>query len=208
LANAEADKEGLHRRVSRLRAAGSTSDVVLWRFVQAFGGSVVPTVVQAMVRDLYDRKQSARILSLNMLVTDAAPIAAALRFGVNMLGMMTSTFINSRIVVRRGGDCVLHIACLIGAAGSLVLLATGVSGVPIDAGVWCAAAGAAASAMAGGRSAAFRSALPTGYERHSALRPMVPGLDVKALHDSSSPGKEESTAARAQNRRSNLSGKD
>jgi hypothetical protein len=26
-------------------------------------------VVQAMVRDLYDRNQSARILSLNMLVT-------------------------------------------------------------------------------------------------------------------------------------------
>jgi MFS transporter, DHA1 family, multidrug resistance protein len=46
--------------------ATSMSDVVLWRFVQAFGGSVVPTVVQAMVRDLYDRNQSARILSLNM----------------------------------------------------------------------------------------------------------------------------------------------
>src|SRR5271170_5116451 len=30
--------------------ATSMSDVVLWRFVQAFGGSVVPTVVQAMVR--------------------------------------------------------------------------------------------------------------------------------------------------------------
>ena len=59
------------------------SDVVLWRFVQAFGGSVVPTVVQAIVRDLYDRNQSARILSLNMLVTASAPIVAPAR---NLLG--------------------------------------------------------------------------------------------------------------------------
>jgi DHA1 family bicyclomycin/chloramphenicol resistance-like MFS transporter len=49
--------------------ATTMSAIVFWRFVQAFGGSVVPMVVQAMVRDLYDRNQSARILSLNMLVT-------------------------------------------------------------------------------------------------------------------------------------------
>jgi DHA1 family bicyclomycin/chloramphenicol resistance-like MFS transporter len=208
--------------------ATSMSDVVLWRFVQAFGGSVVPTVVQAMVRDLYDRNQSARILSLNMLVTASAPIVAPLiggqvllwfdwrtifwvlvgfglvslfaafalpetlgssrrneahplamalgyfelfhstrylgyvacstlyfcclfafiagspfvyieyfgvppqyygfLFGVNVLGMIASTFINSRIVVQRGGDRLLRMACVIGAAGGLILLATGVSG--------------------------------------------------------------------------------
>jgi DHA1 family bicyclomycin/chloramphenicol resistance-like MFS transporter len=208
--------------------ATTMSDVVLWRFVQAFGGSVVPTVVQAMVRDLYDRNQSARILSLNMLVTASAPIVAPLiggqvllwfdwraifwvlvgfglisllaafalpetlgssrrnevhpltmvlgyfeffrsvryvgyvacstlyfcclfafiagspfvyieyfgvppqyygfLFGVNMLGMIASTFINSRIVVQYGGDRLLRIACVIGASGGLILLATGVSG--------------------------------------------------------------------------------
>src|SRR5580693_141419 len=208
--------------------ATSISDVVLWRFVQAFGGSVVPTVVQAMVRDLYDRNQSARILSLNMLVTASAPVVAPLiggqvllwfdwraifwvlvgfglvsllaasalpetlgtsrrnevhplamvlgyfeflrsaryvgyvacstlyfcclfafiagspfvyieyfgvppqyygfLFGVNMLGMIASTFINSRIVMQHGGDRLLRIACVIGAAGGLILLATGVSG--------------------------------------------------------------------------------
>jgi DHA1 family bicyclomycin/chloramphenicol resistance-like MFS transporter len=208
--------------------ATSISDVVLWRFVQAFGGSVVPTVVQAMVRDLYDRNRSARILSLNMLVTASAPVIAPLiggqvllwfdwraifwvlvgfglvsllaasalpetlgtsrrsevhplamvlgyfeffrsvryigyvacstlyfcclfafiagspfvyieyfgvppqyygfLFGVNMLGMIASTFINSRIVMRYGGDRLLRIACVIGAAGGLILLATGVSG--------------------------------------------------------------------------------
>jgi DHA1 family bicyclomycin/chloramphenicol resistance-like MFS transporter len=208
--------------------ATSMSDVVLWRFVQAFGGSVAPTVVQAMVRDLYDRNQSARILSLNMLVTASAPIVAPLiggqvllwfdwraifwvlvgfglisllatfalpetlgssrrneanplamvlgyfeffrsvryvgyvacstlyfcclfafiagspfvyieyfgvppqyygfLFGVNVLGMIASTFINSRIVVQRGGDRLLRIACVIGAAGGLIMLATGLRG--------------------------------------------------------------------------------
>jgi MFS transporter, DHA1 family, multidrug resistance protein len=208
--------------------ATSMSDVVLWRFVQAFGGSVVPTVVQAMVRDLYDRNQSARILSLNMLVTASAPIVAPLiggqvllwfdwraifwvlvgfglislfaafalpetlgssrrneahplamvlgyfelfhsvrylgyvacstlyfcclfafiagspfvyieyfgvppqyygfLFGVNVLGMIASTFINSRVVVQHGGDRLLRMACVIGAAGGLILLATGLSG--------------------------------------------------------------------------------
>src|SRR5271156_2090691 len=209
--------------------ADSMLAIVLWRFVQAFGGSVVPSVVQAMVRDLYDRNQSARILSLNMLVTASAPVVAPLiggqvllwldwraifwvlvgfglvallaalalpetlgqarrneahplamlvgyfemlrsgryvgyvvcstfyfcclfafiagspfvyieyfgvppqyygfLFGVNMLGMIATTFINSRIVVRRGADRILRIACWIGAAGAVVLLATGLRGV-------------------------------------------------------------------------------
>jgi DHA1 family bicyclomycin/chloramphenicol resistance-like MFS transporter len=209
--------------------ATSMTTIVFWRFVQAFGGSVVPAVVQAMVRDLYDRDQSARILSLNMLVTASAPVIAPLiggqvllwfdwraifwvlvvfgvvslgaalalpetlaasrrnkahpvamllgyfkffrsiryigyvacstfyfcclfafiagspfvyidyfsippqyygfLFGVNMLGMIASTFVNSRIVVQRGSDHLLRVACLIGAFGGLALLVTGLSGV-------------------------------------------------------------------------------
>ena len=205
--------------------ATTMSAIVFWRFVQAFGGSVVPMVVQAMVRDLYDRNQSARILSLNMLVTASAPVVAPLiggqvllwldwraifwvlvgfgvlsllaalalpetlaqsrrnearplamllgyfelfrsrrylgyvtcstfyfcclfafiagspfvyieyfgvppqyygfLFGVNMIGMITTSFVNSRIVVRHGAARLLRIACAIGAAASLVLLATG-----------------------------------------------------------------------------------
>jgi len=188
--------------------------------------------VQAMVRDLYDRNQGARVLSLNMLVTASAPVVAPLiggqvllwldwraifwvlvgfglvallaalalpetlgqarrneahplamlvgyfemlrsgryvgyvvcstfyfcclfafiagspfvyieyfgvppqyygfLFGVNMLGMIATTFINSRIVVRRGADRILRIACWIGAAGAVVLLATGLRGVGGD----------------------------------------------------------------------------
>ena len=46
-------------------------------------------------------------------------------FGVNMLGMIATTFVNSRIVVRRGADRLLRIACWIGAAGGVVLLGDG-----------------------------------------------------------------------------------
>ena len=65
--------------------ASTMPDLILWRFVQAFGGSIVPTLVQAMVRDLYDRDQSARILSLNMLVTASAPVVAPLIGGQVLL---------------------------------------------------------------------------------------------------------------------------
>ena len=65
--------------------SATMSAIVFWRFVQAFGGSVVPTVVQAMVRDLYDRNQSARVLSLNMLVTASAPVIAPLLGGQVLL---------------------------------------------------------------------------------------------------------------------------
>jgi DHA1 family bicyclomycin/chloramphenicol resistance-like MFS transporter len=46
-------------------------------------------------------------------------------FGVNMLGMIASTFVNSRIVVRRGSDHLLRVACVIGASGGVALLLTG-----------------------------------------------------------------------------------
>jgi MFS transporter, DHA1 family, multidrug resistance protein len=215
--------------------ADSMTTIVLLRFIQALGGSVVPPAVQAMVRDLYDRDQSARILSLNMLVTAAAPIVApliggqvllfadwraifwvlvafgilsigatlilpetlapsrrhdahpvamllgyaelfrnsryvgyvacstfyfcclfafiagspfvyieyfgvppqyyGLLFGVNMLGMIAATSINSRIVVRRGADRLLLIACSIGAAAGIVLLVTGLGGLGGIAGI-------------------------------------------------------------------------
>ena len=206
-------------------SAASMSTIIFWRFIQALGGSVVPTAVQAMVRDLYDRNQSARVLSLNMVVTASAPIIAPLiggqvllwfdwraifwvlvifgvvslcaafalpetlaasrrnetlpvamllgyfqflrsiryigyvgcsafyfcclfafiagspfvyidyfgippqyygfLFGVNMLGMIASTYVNSRIVVQRGSDHLLRIACMIGALGGFALLFTG-----------------------------------------------------------------------------------
>jgi len=209
--------------------------IVLWRFVQAFGGSVVPSTVQAMVRDLYARDESARVLSLNLMVTASAPVVAPLiggqvllfadwraifwvlvafgivsflatlllpetlnasrrtevhpvamllgyfalfrnrayvgyvacstfyfcclfafiagspfvyieyfgvppqyygfLFGVNMIGMIAATYVNSRIVVRYGSDRLLRLACSTGAAGGVVLLATGLSGFGGVAGI-------------------------------------------------------------------------
>jgi MFS transporter, DHA1 family, multidrug resistance protein len=206
--------------------ATSMTAMVVWRFLQACGGSAVPMIVQAMVRDLYGRNESARILSLNMLVTASAPVVAPLiggqvllwfdwraiflvlvafgvvaltaalllpetldpsrrskanplamltgyfrllrapryvgyvacstfyffclfafiagspfvyieyfgvppqyygfLFGVNMIGMIAMSYINSRIVVRYGADRLLRLACAAGAAFSLVLLVTGI----------------------------------------------------------------------------------
>jgi len=208
--------------------APSISAVIFWRFMQALGGCAVPVLVQAMVRDLFDRNEGARILSLNLLVMGAAPIAAPLiggqivlwfdwrwifwvlacygvlallgaiwlpetlsparrhrvhplmmmlgyvalfrdrrylgyafcaaffycglfaflagspfvyiehfgikpqyygfLFGLNIVGMMLASFINARIVLRRGPDRLLRIGCAIGAAGALVLAITGTAG--------------------------------------------------------------------------------
>ncbi len=58
---------------------------MVWRFLQAFGGCAVPMIVQAMVRDLYDRNEGARIFSLNMLVSASAPIVAPLIGGQVLL---------------------------------------------------------------------------------------------------------------------------
>jgi MFS transporter, DHA1 family, multidrug resistance protein len=216
-------------------SATSITTIVLWRFLQAAGGSAVPMVVQAMVRDLYNRNESARILSLNLVVTASAPIVAPLiggqvllwfdwravflvlvafgivafaaalllpetltperrnearplamllgyvellrtpryvgyvacsmfyffclfafiagspfvyiehfgvppqyygfLFGVNMVGMIASSYLNSRIVVRYGADRLLRNACMVGAAASLVLLATGANGLGGIAGI-------------------------------------------------------------------------
>ena len=215
--------------------ATTISAVVFWRFLQAFGGSVVPIMVQSMVRDLYGRNESARILSLNMVVTASAPIVAPLiggqlllwldwraifwvlagfgvlswlavfalpetlgrsrrnqanplamllgyfellrnrryvgyvvcstlyfcclfafiagspfvyiehfgvppqyygfLFGVNMIGMITTSYINSRLVMRLGGDRLLRIACIVGAAAAVVLLVAGLSGFGAIAGI-------------------------------------------------------------------------
>jgi MFS transporter, DHA1 family, multidrug resistance protein len=215
--------------------ADSISAVIVWRFIQAVGGCAVPVMVQAMVRDLFDRDQGARIFSLNMLVMGAAPIAAPLiggqvmmwfdwraifwvlaafgvlalgcavalpetlsearrnrahpiammlsyvelfgsrryvgyvfcvgfyycalfgfiagspfvyiehfgvppqyygfLFGVNIVGMMAGSWLNARIVVRRGSDRLLRIGCVIGLIGGVLLAATGTQGFGGIAGI-------------------------------------------------------------------------
>jgi DHA1 family bicyclomycin/chloramphenicol resistance-like MFS transporter len=53
----------------------------LLRFAQALGGSSVMVVVRAVIRDRFDAIQSARVLSLMMLVMGAAPVLAPLGGG-------------------------------------------------------------------------------------------------------------------------------
>ena len=55
--------------------------LVLLRFAQALGGSSIMVVVRAVIRDRFDAIQSARVLSLMMLVMGAAPILAPLAGG-------------------------------------------------------------------------------------------------------------------------------
>ncbi|MGH6991030.1 MAG: Bcr/CflA family multidrug efflux MFS transporter, partial [Stellaceae bacterium] len=56
-------------------------------------------------------------------------------FGVNMIGMMSMSFINARIVMRYGLDRLLRLACFAGTAGAAVLMVTGPQGIGEIAGI-------------------------------------------------------------------------
>ncbi|MGD9944975.1 MAG: multidrug effflux MFS transporter [Burkholderiaceae bacterium] len=68
-------------------AAGSPEALIGWRFVQALGVGATAVIPRAMVRDLFDARDGARVLSRIMLVMGLAPILAPiigaqlLRFG-------------------------------------------------------------------------------------------------------------------------------
>ncbi len=55
--------------------------LVVLRFVQAIGGCAGVVIARAVVRDLFDEQESARMFSLMMLVMGAAPILAPLAGG-------------------------------------------------------------------------------------------------------------------------------
>src|SRR5438067_9684409 len=61
--------------------AGTMEHFVLARFAQALGGASGMVVIRAVIRDRFDEIQSARVLSLMMLVMGAAPILAPLGGG-------------------------------------------------------------------------------------------------------------------------------
>jgi len=61
--------------------AGTIDHFVLARFAQALGGASGMVVIRAVIRDKFDEIQSARVLSLMMLVMGAAPILAPLGGG-------------------------------------------------------------------------------------------------------------------------------
>jgi len=61
--------------------AHSIDSFALLRFAQALGGSAGMVVIRAVIRDRFDAIQSARVLSLMMLVMGVAPILAPLAGG-------------------------------------------------------------------------------------------------------------------------------
>ena len=61
--------------------AGTIGEFVALRFAQALGGAAGMVVIRAVIRDRFDEIQSARVLSLMMLVMGAAPILAPLGGG-------------------------------------------------------------------------------------------------------------------------------
>jgi DHA1 family bicyclomycin/chloramphenicol resistance-like MFS transporter len=61
--------------------AGTIEHFVAARFAQALGGASGMVVIRAVIRDRFDEIQSARVLSLMMLVMGAAPILAPLAGG-------------------------------------------------------------------------------------------------------------------------------
>lgn len=56
--------------------ATSIESLTWWRLVQALGGSACMVVPRAVIRDNYDTQAAARALSLLMLITGVAPVAA------------------------------------------------------------------------------------------------------------------------------------
>ncbi|WP_081015001.1 Bcr/CflA family multidrug efflux MFS transporter [Pseudomonas fluorescens] len=56
----------------------NVSQMMLWRVIHALGACVGPVLSRAMVRDLYGREQSAKMLSTLILIMGVAPLAGPL----------------------------------------------------------------------------------------------------------------------------------
>src|SRR5438045_5974031 len=66
--------------------AATMEHFVVLRFAQALGGASGMVVIRAVIRDKFDEIQSARVLSLMMLVIGAGPILAPLAGGRMVVG--------------------------------------------------------------------------------------------------------------------------
>ena len=63
----------------------SGAALLLWRLLMALGGGASIVISRAVVRDLYDKEEAARMFSLLMLVMGAAPILAPFAGGQLLL---------------------------------------------------------------------------------------------------------------------------
>ncbi|WP_242521507.1 Bcr/CflA family multidrug efflux MFS transporter [Motiliproteus sp. SC1-56] len=65
--------------------AGSVSELLTWRLLQALGGGATSVVVAALVRDLYQGDEAARAMSLVIMSMTLAPLLAPLLGGQVLL---------------------------------------------------------------------------------------------------------------------------
>src|SRR5438132_272511 len=114
--------------------AGTIGHFVVLRFAQALGGASGMVVIRAVIRDKFDEIQSARVLSLMMLVMGAAPILAPL--GGGAASFITVSQVNRRMVARHGVRRVLGWGVYGLAGGATALLAFAASGLFGFAGVF------------------------------------------------------------------------
>jgi DHA1 family bicyclomycin/chloramphenicol resistance-like MFS transporter len=56
--------------------AGTGGTLIAWRFLEGLGGCGAPVIAQAIVRDVYERREGARVMSLMQLVGMIAPVIA------------------------------------------------------------------------------------------------------------------------------------
>ena len=61
--------------------SSTTTELVLWRLVQAVGACVGPMLARAIVRDMYQGVRAAQVLSTLVLIMAIAPIAGPLLGG-------------------------------------------------------------------------------------------------------------------------------
>jgi len=66
--------------------AANIEQLLVWRFIQALGACAGGVVARAIIRDRFDHVESARMLSLMMLIMGLAPILAPL-LGTALLGL-------------------------------------------------------------------------------------------------------------------------
>lgn len=62
--------------------SNSMKGVIVWRVFQAFGACVAPMLSRAMIRDMYESTESAKLLSTLIVVMAIAPIAGPLIGGM------------------------------------------------------------------------------------------------------------------------------
>ena len=86
--------------------------LIACRFVQALGGCAGPVIARAVVRDLYERDQAARVLSLMVLIMGIAPMLAPL-IGAEVLLLfgwraIFATLLGFGLVILAAAALVLH----------------------------------------------------------------------------------------------------